>query len=88
MNGSSTKVLDELNLTQRVTGSGRNGEHTQLLGAILETQTACEHAIAAGVLEYVIRAQTNHPQVTSHLIGPLVEVFLGVKDNGGVTRGA
>ena len=86
MDGGSAKILDELNLSQRVTSCGRNGEHTQFLGTILEAETTSEHTITTGVLENIIRTQTYHPQVTCHLICPFVKVFLRVKNYGGVTR--
>ena len=46
MDGCGAKILDELNLTQRVTCSGRNRQHAKFLGSVLESQTTGKHAIA------------------------------------------
>ena len=45
MDGSGTKIFDELNLAQRVTCSGRNRQHAKFLGSVLESQATGEHTI-------------------------------------------
>ena len=88
MYGGSTEVLDELYLPQGVTCCGRHGEHPQFLGSILESQTASEHSVAGGILEDIIGTQAYHPQISGHLVCPLVQVLLGMENDGGVTRSA
>ena len=79
MHGSGAEVGHELYLSERVARSGRNGEHANALGTILETESSGEHSVARRVLEHVVGAQSNHPEVASHLVSPFVEVFLRVE---------
>ena len=46
MDGCCAKVLDELNLAQRVACGGWNCEHPHLLSTVLETKSASEHSVA------------------------------------------
>ena len=85
MERCGSEIGHELNLTQRVSGSGWNGEHTQSFRTILESQSASEHAISTGILEHVVGTQSHHPQIAGNLVGPLIQVVLRVQNHGGVT---
>ena len=87
MQGSSTEVCDELYVSLAVTGTCGNGECTQTFCGILYAETAGKHTITGSVLYDVGVAQTYAVHGTCHGIGPLVKVFLSMKDNGGVACG-
>ena len=86
MEGCCAKVGHELNLTQGISGSSRDGQHAHTLCTVLKSETAGEHAVTAGILEDIVGAKSHHPQVTRHLVGPFVEVLLRMKDNRWRTR--
>ena len=85
MKGSRTEVRHELNLTQGISGSCRDGQHAHTLGAILKSETAGKHAVTAGILEDIVGAKSHHPKITCHLVCPLFQVLLRVKDYRGRT---
>ena len=83
-----SEVREELELAEGVAGSGRDGQHADLLGAVLETEAAGEHPVAGGVLEHVLGAAAHHPQAAGDGIGPFFQVLLGMQDDRGIAGGA
>ena len=81
-----SEVLDELDLSGRVAGGGRHGEHSDALGTVLETESGGEHSVASRVLENVFGTASHHPQASRHGGRPFVEVFLRVQHDGWVAR--
>ena len=86
MYGGGAEVRHEFYLSQRIACRGRDGKHSESFRAILEAQSSGEHTVSGRVLEDVIGAQTYHPQVSRHLVSPLVEVLLRVEYYGRVSR--
>ena len=82
------EVREELELAEGVAGGGRDRQHADLLGAVLEAEAAGEHPVAGGVLEHVLRAAAHHPQAAGNGIGPFFQVLLGMQDNGRIAGGA
>ena len=80
------EVGDKLDLPLRVSCGRRHGQATQLLGSVLESQSAGEHAVARGVLENVRVPYADHVHAAGHLIGPLVEVAGRMEHDGRITR--
>ena len=67
---------------------GGDGQHADLLGAVLEAEAAGEHPVAGGVLEHVFRTAAHHPQAAGYGVGPFFQVLLRMQDDGGITGGA
>ena len=65
-----TEILDEHDLSLGVTGSSGHRGGSQLLGSILEAQSAGEHTVAGGVLENIRVAASHHVHVTGDHVGP------------------
>ena len=78
------EVREELELAEGVAGGGGDGEHADLLGAVLEAEAAGEHPVAGSVLEHVLRAAAHHPQAAGDGIGPFFQVLLRMQDDGGI----
>ncbi len=83
-----TEIRKELQLTQCVSCSRGDGEHSEAFRPILESQSSGKHSITRSVLEYVTGATAYHPQTACDGIGPLLQIFLGMEDNGRVAGGA
>ena len=82
------EVREELELAQGVAGGGGDGQHADLLGAVLEAEAAGEHPVAGSILEHVLRAAAHHPQAAGDGIGPFFQVLLRMQDDGGIPGSA
>ena len=82
------EVREELQLPQRVARRRGDGEHSQFLRSVLESEPAGEHAVAGSVLEHVLGPAAHHPEASRHGVGPLVQVLCSVQDDRRVSGGA
>ena len=88
MNGGSAEVLNELYLSERVARCCWHGESTESLRTVLESESASKHAVARRVLEDIVRTEANHPEASSHSVGPFVYVLLRVQNDGWIACSA
>ena len=85
MNGCCSEILDELNLTESITGCCRNRKCAKTLSTQLEAQATSKHTIAGRVLEDIVFTQTYHVQTTGNSISPFINILLSMEYNRRIT---
>ena len=84
MDNVRTEILHELDLAPAVACGGWDREHSQALGPVLEAKPAGEQAIAADVLEHVLRTSAGGVQRPGDEVRPGSQVVARMEDHGRV----
>ncbi|KAF5044521.1 hypothetical protein DSECCO2_490890 [anaerobic digester metagenome] len=88
VDGGHPEVLDHLDLAAGVSRCARDHRHADLLGAVVEPETAGEEAVVDRVLKDIVYPETDHRHIPRYQVRPVVEILPGVADDGRFPRRA
>jgi len=74
MEDGRIEILHELYLTFRIPDARRDDEHPDLFSAVMESQTAGEHAVTDDVLEDIGLIRAGHHNTACNKIGPRLDI--------------
>ena len=83
---SRTVVLDHLDMALGVARTRRNHRAAKLHAAVMEAETAGEHAVAERHLHAIARDDARHAGKTRDAVAPNGHVMLGVADDNRLAR--
>ena len=85
-NRRHVKILNQRNLLLRAAHARRHNRSPDLLGAVVQTQTAGEKTVTVGNLHHITAADTAGRQRTCKRLRPRIQILLRISDNGRLSR--